>query len=175
MEEIKTQYTHSKFGTFMFNLCAKATKFLLKHRWLYYLLACTWGIIMTFLGILISIVLRIASLFTEKIKFEKYHWIYGVKVGPEYWGGLEMGLMFLRDQKSGDRYINCHEFGHTFQNCILGPLFPFVVAIPSATRYWIQEFRSRKGKTNPPYSAVWFEDAADVCGQYAEDYILYHK
>ena len=167
--DIKPRYEHTAFGNFMFKLCAKTAKFLLKHRWLYYLLACTWGIIMTFLGLLISGVLGIASLFTKKIKFEKYHWIYGIKVGPDYWGGLEMGLMFLRDHKSDDRYINCHEFGHTIQNCILGPLFPFVVGIPSAVRYWIQEFRRRKEKLNPPYDGFWAEDAATQCGQYFID------
>ena len=31
--------------------------------------------------------------------------------------------------------IDWHEFGHTFQNCLFGPLFPLIVAIPSAIRY----------------------------------------
>lgn len=86
-----------------------------------------------------------------------------------------MGLMFVRDQKSTQEYLDTHEFGHTFQNCLLGPLFPFVVAIPSATRYWIQEFRSRAGKQNPPYDGVWFEDAASQCGLYADWYIKHKK
>ena len=30
--DIKPAYEHSKFGTFMFNLCAKWTKFLVKHK-----------------------------------------------------------------------------------------------------------------------------------------------
>ena len=55
-----------------------------------------------------------------------------------------MGLMFLRDHNSSVSYINPHEFGHTFQNCLLGPLFPFMVAIPSAIRYWLREIFPKK-------------------------------
>lgn len=166
--DIKAQYEHSKLGTFMFNLCAKSTKFLIKHKVLYYILACTWGVLMTFLGALITAILYI---FVQDSRPTTYYWVYYMMVGPDYWGGLEMGLMFIRDKKSSENHINPHEWGHTFQNCIFGPLFPFLVAIPSATRYWIQEFRSRKGKTNPDYDSIWFEDSATQCGRYAVEYI----
>ena len=164
--EIKPLYEHSKVGSFMFNLCAKWTKFILKHRWLYYLMACTWGIIMTILGCLITIILAIVKIFIpKKIIFERYYWIYSITVGPEWWGGCEMGLMFLRDHNSSVNYINPHEFGHTFQNCLLGPLFPFMVAIPSAIRYWLREIFPKK--IWAPYDSAWFEDAATQCGVYA--------
>lgn len=164
--EIKPLYEHSKVGNFMFNLCAKWTKFILKHRWLYYLMACTWGIIMTILGLIITLILGIVKIFIpKKIIFERYYWIYSITVGPEWWGGCEMGLMFLRDHNSSVNYINPHEFGHTFQNCLLGPLFPFIVAIPSAIRYWLREIFPKK--IWAPYDSAWFEDAATQCGVYA--------
>jgi len=166
MIEIKPQYEHSKVGTFMFNLCAKWTKVILKHKWLYYVLACTWGILMTFIGWIITIILW---LFVKDSKPIKYNWIYYMKAGPDYWGGFEMGLMFVRDQKSSDSHINQHEFGHTFQNCLLGPLMPFIVSIPSACRWWARTLKPNKDW--PAYSAVWFEDAADVCGKYAAEYL----
>jgi len=178
MEEldIRPQFKHSKAGTFMFNLCAKWTKFLVKHRWLYYILACTWGIIMTLVGVIVTIVLGLGKIFwTNNIKFEKYYWVYLIKAGPEYWGGFETGLMFVRDQKSSDWHINPHEFGHTFQSCLLGPLMPFIVSLPSATRYWYQEIRSRKGKDNKEYDAIWFEDSATQCGKYVVEYLKEKK
>lgn len=46
-----------------------------------------------------------------------------------------MGLMFLKDHSKPSIYLDGHELGHTLQNCLLGPLFPFIVAIPSATRW----------------------------------------
>jgi hypothetical protein len=83
-----------------------------------------------------------------------------------------MGLMFVRDQKSITT-VNAHEFGHTFQNCLLGPLMPFVVSLPSAIRYWIIYFKyDRKGLTCPyEYDSIWFEDAATQCGNYAVHYL----
>ena len=168
--KIKPAYKHSKIGTFMFGLCAKWTKFIIKHRWLYYLLACTWGIIMTLLGWLITLILFLFKLICWKgVNFKKYYWIYLIKVGPDYWGGCEMGLMFLRDWKSREEYINPHEFGHTVQNCLFGPLFPFLVAVPSATRYWLREIFPNKEWG--PYDGAWFEDAATQCGDYMIKYL----
>ncbi len=80
-----------------------------------------------------------------------------------------MGLMFLRDWKSREEYINPHEFGHTVQNCLFGPLFPFLVAIPSATRYWLREIFPNKEWG--PYDGAWFEDAATQCGDYIIKYL----
>ena len=168
--EIKPLYEHSKIGSFMFNLCAKWTKFILKHRWLYYFMACTWGIIMTILGCLITLILAIVKIFIpDKITFKSFYWIYGIKVGPDVWGGCEMGLMFLRDQESTVEGIDWHEFGHTFQNCLFGPLFPFIVAIPSAIRYWLRIWFPNKEWA--PYDGAWFEDAATQCGEYAVKFL----
>ena len=127
---------------------------------------------MTLLGLLISGVLGIARIFTKKIKFEKYYWVYDIKVGPDYWGGFDCGLNFLRDQKSPEAYLNTHEFGHAIaQNTLFGPFFIFLIAIPSAARWWYQEIRERKGKSNKPYDSIWFEDSASQCGEYAIAYI----
>ena len=52
---------------------------------------------------------------------------------PDSWGGMDCGPLFVRDLISCEA-VSWHEFGHSFQNCLLGPLFPFVVAIPSAIR-----------------------------------------
>lgn len=174
--DIKAAYEHTKAGTFLFNLCAAFTKFLVKHRMLYYFLACTWGILMTVAGLLVSGILYIIKLFVKdkvKITFKPYHLIYSISVGPNYWGGCELGLCFLRDQKSVDS-INAHEFGHTFQNCLFGPLFPFIVAIPSASRWWARELNKDPNKKFAPYDGVWFEDAATQCGLYAAAYLSTH-
>ena len=172
-KDIKPVYKHSKIGNFMFFICAKATKLLVKARFLYYFLACTWGILLTVVGWFITLALAIAKMFNKKIKFEKYYWIYDIKAGPDYWGGFEMGLMFVRDHKSWGPGLNPHEFGHTFQNCLLGPLMLFLVSLPSAIRYWIRYFKyERKGiKCSCAYDSVWFEDFATQGGNYAIRYL----
>lgn len=79
---------------------------------------------MTAAGFLITIVLAIVKLFIpKKITFKKYGWIYSISLGNKAWGGADSGLMFLRDTISSAEHIDAHEFGHTFQNCLLGPFF----------------------------------------------------
>lgn len=49
------------------------------------------------------------------------------------------------------RGIDCpgvapHEYGHGIQHLWWGPLFPFVIGIPSAARYWLREQKTQKDK-----------------------------
>lgn len=105
-------------------------------------------------------------------KSEKFYWVFLQKVGPKYWGGLEMGVNFFRDKDEDDyHFINDHEFGHTFQNTLFGPFDVFISFIPSCVRYWVQTIRYAKHKSNPPYDAAWFEDSATQCGKYAVWYL----
>lgn len=72
-KDIKPKYNHTKLGNFMFFICVKTTKLLVKARPLYYLLACIWGILLTFVGILITLGLAIVKIFNKNIHFEPYY------------------------------------------------------------------------------------------------------
>lgn len=39
--DIIPAYEHTRYGNVMFNICAAFTKFAVKHKFVYYLLACT--------------------------------------------------------------------------------------------------------------------------------------
>ncbi len=175
MTDIKPNYQHTKFGNFLFNLCAKWTKFVVKHRVLYYIISLTWGLLLTIFGFLVTLALLIGRIFNKNIHFKKYYWIYGISAGPDYWGGFETGLMFVRDQKS-TLSVDSHEFGHTFQNTLFGP-FQIIWSLTSVVRYWyIDLFFDRKNKTYPKaYDSYWLEDAASQCGKYAIEYIRAKK
>lgn len=147
-------YQRTKIGAWMYQWVSSAAVWLSKHKWLYYLLACTWGILLTLPGVLITLVLLICGK-----KPIPYYGIYYFEIGAS-WGGLEMGLMFLRDTTSWNE-VNRHELGHSYQNAILGPFMPFLVSIPSAIRYWYQ--RLKKGP-HKPYDAIWFEGSATDIG-----------
>lgn len=150
-------YKHNKVATWLYNLCDRFSKFLYKHRWLYYILALTWGGLLTYSGFIVLFILFIYKKINNDCEINKYNGILQVKIN-DYWGGCSLGLIYLRDFESSDS-INEHEFGHTFQNCLLGPLFIFLIAIPSVIRYWFS------GKLNKPYDAVWFEDSATQIGR----------
>ena len=112
---------------------------------LYYILNCTWGCIMTLIGAVVAIALLCVGK-----KPQKHAGCTYFNVGKS-WGGVELGCFFLTDSNDSKHTKN-HEFGHSLQNCLWGPLFPFVVCIPSAIRYWLREFKTQKGKKM--YSAI---------------------
>lgn len=124
---------------------------------LYYILNLTWGLLLTLVGALVALFLIIIG------KRPKRHggcWYFNV---GHAWGGLEMGLFFLTDDYDTTSVKN-HEYGHSLQNAIWGPLMLFVISIPSAIRYWVFHFRTKAGKPNPPYDSIWFEGQATRWG-----------
>lgn len=138
--------------------------FLERHKWLYYLLAHTWGIIMTLVGYAVAFVLLMIG-----VKPTKYNGIFYFRY-KQHWGGVDFGMCFVRDTTSTE-HVTKHELGHTYQNCILGPLFIFLVAIPSACRYWYQVIAEKHGKSfsNDWYDSAWFEGSASEIGTYIVD------
>ena len=135
-------------------------KLILK-RILFYIISFTWGGIMTVIGLVVLLVTLPFG------KFGIYHGRIYKRIGKN-WGGLELGCFFLCDN-SADEYILAHESGHGLQNCLWGPLMPFVICIPSAIRYWYREFiwHFNKEKFNklPDYDAIWFEGQATKWGK----------
>ena len=127
----------------------------------YYFLSFTWGIIMTFLGCLFSGVLIIFGKRPQKIG---YGWYFEI---GERWGGISFGpAAFV--QKGASEHLRKHEYGHSLQNCYLGPLFILFVAIPSIIRYWYLENLKRTYTTIPipAYDSIWFEGTATYLGDY---------
>lgn len=157
----------TRFGKMMFDATTKMAKPIVRRRWLFWLLAFTWGLPMTMLGLLISLAMLIIG---KKPKRFCSIWFFNV---GRSWGGFETGCMFLRDNASSDA-ISKHEYGHAFQNCIYGPLFIFIVAIPSAVRYWQRRIAARiheddASYNQKPYDAIWFEGSATHIGGIAAE------
>jgi hypothetical protein len=111
---------------------------------------------MTSIGLIITGGLNLLKVVTKwfrkelKIKTHKNGCSLITEVGGN-WGGLELGAAALCGNYStwapkSFKSTREHEFGHAIQHLYLGPLFIFVVAIPSATRYWLTEFKGRKNK-----------------------------
>lgn len=99
---------------------------------IFWVLSCTWGILMTLFGLIVALGLLIACKKPHKFGYGFYF-----EVGHN-WGGLEMGPVFLV-QKNSTLSLKQHEAGHGIQNIWFGPLTPFLISIPSAIRYWLRE------------------------------------
>jgi len=155
-------------GEKLFCLMEKAGAFLGEHMWLWVILNLTWGLLGTSIGLLIS-----GVIFLLPVK-KTYSRVYGVPrvMFGDNWGGLSCSFFTFVANNMGEEWtehVTRHEIGHTFQNAVLGPFFPFLVMIPSMVRYHIFRIRRAKGKPNPDYDAIWFEGSATSVGsEYAE-------
>jgi len=121
-------------------------------RWIYTVLQCTWGILQTAAGL--AVYLRYAAC--------PHHIFYGaVHTAWNRRDGVSLGLFIF----SPDEGLMTHEYGHTYQSLLLGPLYLIVVGIPSAiwaNGPWFVRLRKEKGV---PYSAFWAEGLADRMGE----------
>ena len=106
----------------------------------FWVLQCTWGAVMTVLGAIATLVLILFGKKPQHIGPVVY-----IRVGTG-WGGVNLGGFFICSE-TADEDTLLHECGHAIQNMIFGPLFPFVIGIPSFIRCWIRVFCSHLGKS----------------------------
>ena len=119
---------------------------------------------------LIGLITALICIIFLKGKVHRNGFTFIVEAGGN-WGGINLGCVSLCGgyttvcpNENWFQHTRRHEFGHSLQNLIFGPLFPFIVAIPSAIRYHYQNYRSSKGLPNKEYDAIWFEGMATKWG-----------
>lgn len=145
----------TRSGNSLYNISIKDSIFLNNHKWLYYILNLTWGLLMTIIGYIIALIMLIT--------FHKPRFYKGVMyfISRKINGGFSVGMVLVVCNES-DALKN-HEIGHTYQNAIFGIFMPFIVSIPSMIRYWYIEHQEKKGK-EIYYDGVWFEKSATDIG-----------
>lgn len=132
---------------------------------LHLILNILWGFPITLIGGVVALALVIAG----KKPF-KYGGCWFFRVGKRGWGGLNLGLVSLISPFASGVTMR-HEFGHSIQNAMFGPLAIFLIHIPSWTRYWWFRLRTKLGLKNGEYYAIWFErDATDLGEKYITMY-----
>ena len=162
----------SKLGTFLYNLEMRWVKFLSKHMWLWWVLNLAWGILYSLIGLIIDLFVCIFILPRDKnsVSFNYRNKVRCHQFGNN-WGGLEGVFFIFVSNGMGKDYeeeVRMHELGHSFQNALFGPFFIFIVAIPSAIRYWYQVIKEKKGYSfsDDWYDNAWFEGSATDGGKY---------
>lgn len=129
---------------------------------LFWVLSCTWGIVMTLIGSIVALVLIAMG-----YKPQRFHSLIYFEVGSG-WGGVNFGAFFITS-KGASLHTRQHESGHGLQNIMLGVFMPFVIAIPSLVRHWYREWLVRSGKKLyselPAYDSIWFEGWATKLGE----------
>lgn len=127
----------------------------------YYIVQWTWGIIMNLIGGCVYLY----ALF-RKWPVEKYRNAIMIKA-PKSFGGVNFGMFFVVGKNN--EHCAAHEYGHSLQNLHWGLAMPFVIAIPSAVRYWYRKIKYTNKGLKPPtdYDSVWFEAQATEYGERA--------
>lgn len=127
----------------------------------YYILNCTWGIIMTLIGAIAAL----ALLFLGH-RPTRHGGCFCFEVG-ENWGAISLGLVIICSSGSSNKTKN-HEFGHSIQNARWGFLFPIVIGLHSFVRCqyynYLYKHDFEKYKALPDYDSIWFEGEASALG-----------
>lgn len=127
-------------------------------KFIYWFISLTWGCIMTFIGLISSLFLLIIGYRPYKVGYTFYF-----KVGRS-WGGLTLGTVIIVSENHSPHTLK-HEYGHTIQNLIFGPIELFI-GIASASRYWYRELKYYRKNKQPSttYDSIWFEGQATRLG-----------
>ncbi len=126
---------------------------------LFYFLSFTVGLPMTLLGCITSIVMFLCG-----YKAKIYNHCIVFTCGK--FSGFSLGC-FIFIGKHCKESLLIHELGHSVQNCLYGPLMPFIVALPSFVRFHYRRFCTHKlhRRLTTPYEKIWFEAEATTLGK----------
>lgn len=131
-------------------------------RFLFYLVQFTWGIVQNIMGLVAFLALYRGR------KHEKFHNAIITYVDKKGFGGLSLGIFIFINAKRDGEWLHdtqIHEYGHTIQSNILGPVWPFVIALPSVI--WCNVLDKYRKKNNISYYKLYCEGWANMCGLWA--------
>ena len=124
---------------------------------LYYFLQLTWGMIQNILGFIIWIYVLLTG------PKEKRHVFHGALVTRWYLkSSMSMGMFLFMG--TDDPRVLVHEYGHTIQSCILGPLYLPVIGIPSFCWANTPHFERNRRMGRYRYSDFYPEKWANYLG-----------
>lgn len=139
----------------------------------YLLLQLSWGFLQTFLGFI---------LFLLFIKHPHDFYHGSIRTKWPTFNGISLGLfIFVPNENNPDllhytrqdanrlkercNRISVHEYGHTIQSLILGPLYLLSVGIVSLSWSRLARYKKLRKQYGVPYSFAWPEQWADHLGE----------
>lgn len=126
-------------------------------RILYMLLQCTWGFPQTLLGAVIFL-----------INLRRRHYLYHGAI-VSHWGirfSASIGLfVFLSEHNAHSQRLLVHEYGHTLQSLLLGPLYLPFIGLPSMLWMMLPCFRKIRQKRHISYYRFYTESWANCWGE----------
>ena len=136
---------------------------------LYILIQCTWGILQTLLGFIVFLI---------NIKNKHYFYHGAIITERNLPSSISLGLFVftttnpmkdkrienrILDEELGQRLL-VHEYGHTIQSLIFGPLYLIVMGIPSTLWGFLPYFQNKRNK-GVSYFSFFTEKFANYLGE----------
>lgn len=134
---------------------------------IYKLVQCTWGIMQTFVGLII---------FFINIKEEHFFYHGAIVTKWKYGSSVSLGMFIFVTKKRlpasdgipseewADRLL-VHEYGHTVQSLFLGPLYLLVIGLPSILWASLPVCSRRRREKKISYYRFYPERWANYCGE----------
>ena len=129
-------------------------------RIVYTLLQLTWGLPQTLLGLF---------LFCKNIRRPHERYLSCIETNWKSMGGISLGLFIFTPDRSAANSgkIRVHEYGHTIQSLLLGPLYLPFIGIISYTWANLPYFKRLRKEKRIPYTACFVEAWASKLGEWA--------
>ena len=123
---------------------------------IYRILQFTWGLPQSLVGLALFI----------KYKDSPHHDFKGsIVTNWPVSGGISLGMFtFVENKKGRQEYVQNHEYGHTLQSLILGPLYLFLIGIPSYTWANLPYYVKKRKLNHIAYNSFIVEKTADILG-----------
>lgn len=130
---------------------------------LYTLIQWTWGIVQNIGGAVLFLFYLIKE---PGSKVSYYHGAIVIKRKPGLGSmGLGMFIFFGHEGDPDTEGIMVHEWGHTVQSVILGPLFIPVIGIPSLIWAFTPSLRKMRKEKGIKYTDLYCEHWASAMGE----------
>ncbi len=125
----------------------------------YWLVQLSWGIVQNLIGFFLML---------KFIKCKKMFYFGSILVAHNgVFGGISLGgFIFVKDIADKDKFYQMavHEYGHTIQSLLFGPLYLFLVGIPSVVWSAIWYTKLKKG-VELKYTSIYPENFANWLGR----------
>lgn len=132
---------------------------------LFYLVQFTWGLAQNLVGLIGYLVLY------RKCRHERFENAFITLIDSDKpFGGVSLGIFIFINGKKDEDWLHdtrIHEYGHTIQSLVLGPVWPLVIAIPSVIWCNFPPLCKYRKEKNVSYYALYCEGWANLWGSKA--------
>ncbi len=134
-------------------------------KFLFYLVQFTWALPQNLAGFIAYLVMY------KKCSHERFHYSFISHVTTDkVFGGVSIGIFIFMNADRNEDWHNdtrIHEYGHTIQSLVLGPVWAFVIALPSVIWCGLPALVRYRKEKDVSYYTLYCEGWANLWGRKA--------